>query len=35
MEFISRAYRIIANGKPIMLISEKFPSDRDLLPSHH
>lgn len=25
-EFISRTYRIIANGKPTMLISEKFPT---------
>lgn len=35
IEFISRAYRIIANGEPIMLINEKFPSDKDRLPSHH
>jgi len=26
-DFISRTYRIIANDKPIMLISEKFPVD--------
>ena len=35
VEFISRTYRIIAGGEPIMLISEKFPSDKDRLPSHH
>ena len=34
-EFISRTYRIIARGKPIMLINEKFPVDQDRIPSHH
>jgi chorismate-pyruvate lyase len=24
-EFVTRTYRIISNGKPVMLISEKFP----------
>ena len=33
-DFISRAYRIIANGKPIMLINEKFPLNNDWIPSH-
>ncbi len=35
VEFISRTYRIIAGGHPVMLINEKFPSDNDQLPSHH
>ncbi len=34
-EFVSRAYRIIHQGKPIALINEKFPCDIDRLPSHH
>jgi chorismate-pyruvate lyase len=34
-DFISRAYRIITQGKPIALINEKFPYDIDRLPSHH
>jgi chorismate-pyruvate lyase len=34
-EFISRTYRIIAGGQPIMLINEKFPADKDWRPSHH
>lgn len=34
-EFISRVYRIIAGGRPIMLINEKFPSGADQLPAHH
>ncbi|HEY5571835.1 MAG TPA: chorismate pyruvate-lyase family protein [Anaerolineales bacterium] len=34
-EFISRTYRIIVQGKPVMLINEKFPSGSDRLPSHH
>ncbi len=33
-DFISRTYRIIWSGKPIMLINEKFPSSADL-PDHH
>jgi len=32
---LSRTYRIIAGGSPIMLISEKFPLHGDPLPSHH
>jgi chorismate-pyruvate lyase len=34
-EFISRTYRIIADGKPVMLINEKFPFGGDDLPSHY
>lgn len=34
-ELISRTYRILAGGQPIMLINEKFPSGDDRLPSHH
>lgn len=34
-EALSRTYRIIAGGKPIMLINEKFPVQRDTLPAHH
>jgi chorismate-pyruvate lyase len=35
-EFLSRTYRIIAAGKPIMLINEKFPCHGDdALPLHH
>lgn len=34
-EFISRTYRIMADGCPIMLINEKFPSGEDRLPAHH
>lgn len=34
-EFISRTYRIIVEGLPIMLINEKFPYGVDGLPSHH
>lgn len=34
LEFITRTYRIIAGGQPIMLINEKFPSSIDQLPSH-
>lgn len=33
-EFIVRTYRIIQGGKPIMLISEKFPTDEPGHPSH-
>jgi chorismate-pyruvate lyase len=33
-EFISRTYRIIARGKPLMFINEKFPMDQDQIPSH-
>jgi chorismate-pyruvate lyase len=31
--FISRTYRIIAGGRPVMLINEKFPTGVDPLPS--
>jgi chorismate-pyruvate lyase len=31
--FISRTYRIIARGKPLMIINEKFPMDQDQVPS--
>jgi len=34
-EFISRTYRIIAEGKPIVLITERFPELTDVLPHHH
>jgi chorismate-pyruvate lyase len=34
-EFISRTYRIISGGQPIMLINEKFAPAGDRLPSHH
>ena len=34
-EVLSRTYRIIAGGKPIMLINEKFPSHEDAMPAHH
>ena len=34
-EFISRTYRIIAEGKPIVLITERFPVLADVLPHHH
>lgn len=34
-EFISRAYRIISGGRPMMLINEKFPCEPDRLPAHH
>ena len=33
-EFIARTYRIIQGGQPIMLISEKFPTDEPGQPSH-
>jgi chorismate-pyruvate lyase len=33
-EFIVRTYRIIQGGQPIMLISEKFPTDEPGQPSH-
>jgi chorismate-pyruvate lyase len=33
-EFISRTYRIISGGQPIMLINEKFPTDADPWPDH-
>ena len=34
-EFISRAYRIITDGKPIVMINERFPVMTDILPEHH
>jgi chorismate-pyruvate lyase len=33
-EFISRTYRIIAGGQPLMLINEKFPLDTEWLSFH-
>ena len=35
LDFISRTYRIIVAKNPIMLINERFPFQRDWLPSHH
>jgi len=34
-EFVSRAYRIITDGKPIVMINERFPVMTDTLPQHH
>ena len=34
-EFLSRTYRILANGQPLMVITEKFVLDDDRLPAHH
>jgi chorismate-pyruvate lyase len=34
-EFITRAYRIIEGGKPIVMINERFPVMDDVLPQHH
>jgi len=34
-DFISRSYRIIMGGKPIVMINERFPVMDDALPSHH
>jgi chorismate-pyruvate lyase len=34
-DFISRAYRIITDGKPIVMINERFPVMTDALPHHH
>lgn len=33
-DFVSRTYRIIAGGLPIILISEKFPLGKDGFPAH-
>ena len=33
-EFVSRTYRVIAGGQPLMLINEKFPVDADRVPVH-
>ena len=33
-ELLSRTYRIISGGQPLMLINEQFPMAEDLLPSH-
>jgi chorismate-pyruvate lyase len=33
--YLSRTYRIVAEGRPLMLINEKFPTGDDALPSHH
>ncbi len=32
---ISRTYRIFYNGRPTILINEKFPSENDWVPDHH
>jgi chorismate-pyruvate lyase len=34
-DFISRSYRIITDGKPIVMINERFPVMTDALPHHH
>jgi chorismate-pyruvate lyase len=34
-EVLSRTYRVIANGQPMMIINEKFPVEQDGLPDHH
>lgn len=34
-EFISRTYRIVAGGTPVMLINERFPFYSVRFPSHH
>ena len=34
-EFVSRTYRIVAGGKPIALINERFPANPARLPLHH
>lgn len=34
-EFLSRTYRIIVAGKPIMLINERFPFNTVRFPAHH
>jgi chorismate-pyruvate lyase len=34
-EFFSRTYRVMVHRQPIMLITEKFPMQPDVLPSHH
>lgn len=33
--FITRAYRIIYQGRPLMVINEKFPSSPEAGPAHH
>jgi chorismate-pyruvate lyase len=32
---LSRTYRVIADGRPLMLINERFPLEDDALPAHH
>lgn len=34
-EFISRTYRILAGGRPLVLINEKFPVSTETRPAHH
>jgi len=34
-DFISRTYRIIVGGKPVMIIKENFPHSSERLPAHH
>lgn len=33
-ELLSRTYRVVSGGSPLMLINEQFPMPDDLLPSH-
>ena len=35
MEFISRAYRIIVDGRPVVMINERFPVALGRIPAHH
>jgi chorismate-pyruvate lyase len=34
-EFISRAYRIILDGRPVVMINERFPVSLRRIPAHH
>ncbi len=34
-DFISRTYRVIAAGQPMMMITERFPVAGERLPAHH
>lgn len=34
-EFISRAYRIILDGRPVVMINERFPMSLRRIPAHH
>lgn len=34
-DFISRTYRVITGGRPVLLINERFPAVPDSLPVHH
>jgi len=35
IEFISRAYRIIVDGHPVVMINERFPVSLRRIPAHH